>query len=185
LSAAAQHSPVTKSSAINQVPLRLDILIPAILRKQARALAELSDMRHRAHLSGWVPDLRVGLSRNQRDSIQDYTVPDARFYTAQSTAISGSLIFRFPKLLYFPNEGAIAREARRIREVSDRQIREVIRLFHERQRLIIASSANDESALDHWTKVCEIDSYLRWITGLKIQSPPKPQRAFTGQKSLE
>jgi hypothetical protein len=121
-----------------------------------------------ARASGLVPVLRVSGRRGQALDLSAWrTTDDGRtvLSTDDELALEASLTFDLDRLLFHPDEVAIAREQRAEDDRRMNVIRTVVQVFFERRRLMLERDLAGRRDLGTLVRIAELGALLDAFTG--------------------
>lgn len=146
-------------------PLRA--LLAASLERSGLSTAEIDDARRRARRSGALPRVQVRARRitEEKRHAEEMNAGLRHRGTAEhALLLEAQLQFDLGKLVYGADSVAWGREAREREERRHRRVREIVKVYYERQRLILESTLHLEPDPELELRIFEAESLLDALT---------------------
>jgi hypothetical protein len=179
---------------------RVEDVVRAALASAPRAQAEA--LAARARTAGWIP--RIGLHARHGQTIDltsnsDFETEDLRLKSNDDLTLEASLNFELDRVVFRPEEVALARQNRIEHIDRSALVRDVIHLYYERRRLQLERDLTDAANPARELRIAEIEALLdsftnggfhrmlaasRWTTAAgspATTSPSPPKSTSLGQ----
>ncbi|MFK7987049.1 MAG: hypothetical protein AB8I08_13575 [Sandaracinaceae bacterium] len=153
----------------------VDTLVSAALAARSADPSRVRDAMDRARAAGWLPTTRVAVRRGQTvdlrgigggtlDEITNVSTDDALTFEA-------SMVFRFDRLAFAPEEPALLRELRAVETERDRVIDAMIRLYFERRRLQLERDLGGLPDAGRSVRILELEALMNALSGGAFSRP--------------
>ncbi|MEM9191170.1 MAG: hypothetical protein AAGF12_18450 [Myxococcota bacterium] len=129
--------------------------------------ADVDGAMSRTRASGLIPSVRASVRRGLgQDATASFSGDSDRtnLSTDDNLAFEGSLTFDLARLLYSREEVPLLRERRAIDNARHHRAREVIELYYERWRLMLARDLAGEGGLETEMRLRMLSSELDYLT---------------------
>ncbi|HEX7476214.1 MAG TPA: hypothetical protein VF331_00265 [Polyangiales bacterium] len=147
-------------------------VVQAALRVAAGDPQRFASLTRRARLRGLVPTLELGARRGQgidlRTAAQS-SIDAVQLKTDDSLVLEATLRLELGRLLFAPEEIGIAREARWDRRARLSVVRDVVRLYFLRKRLLLERDLRGSTDIDHEVRIGEAEALLDAFTNGAFQ----------------
>lgn len=153
----------------------VDAVVAAALAARSANPSRVRDAVDRARAAGWLPTTRVAIRRGQTvdlrgigggslDEITNVSTDDALTFEA-------SMVFRFDRLAFAPEEPALLRELRAVETERDRLVDAVIRLYFERRRLQLERDLGGLPDAERAVRIVELEALMNALSAGAFSRP--------------
>ena len=140
-------------------------VVAAALHAQQRDPARFAQLASRARLRGLLPHLDLGVRRGRGIDLRSTTTGElGSGTTADDLTLFATLRFDLGQLLMANAELSIAREERYARAAQNQLVRQVVRLYFIRRRLLLERDWRGRSDLSHELRIAEAEALLDIFT---------------------